>query len=304
MSYKTPILFAVLSGLLFCIDSETELFRYVGYALGAIALLCIIEDVSPYGRFLCLKASFKIRGIRVYTKDPKVARHMGALKNSPKFLNYVNGLDTKNHTISSIEIERVTMFGPTNVGFVYMTVSCVTLKQNPKTNKKTTIPGVVFLRGDSVATFITIKNKQSGKYYCLLVSQYRVPIGKYIHELVAGMLDKQTGDPTGKMLDEVYEETGIKLKKNDLSKLGVITLSPGGCDEKMDLFYTGLELDDDKIKRILSKTYGQENEGEEISLQLVALSDLSNMFGRSLTDAKLLSTIPLLPPHIRKMIGY
>lgn len=83
------------------------------------------------------------------------------------------------------------------------------------------LPSYVFIRGPSVAILMIVNDK------LLVVEQYRVPIQKNIIEAPAGMLD-ESGDFVGTAAVEIYEETSIKIKREDLHSLGSYYPSVGG----------------------------------------------------------------------------
>ncbi|PWZ14333.1 Nudix hydrolase 14, chloroplastic [Zea mays] len=79
------------------------------------------------------------------------------------------------------------------------------------------VPGIVFARGPAVAVLILLES--NGETYAVLTEQVRVPIGKFMLELPAGMLDDEKGDFVGTAVHEVEEETGIKLNIEDMVDL-------------------------------------------------------------------------------------
>jgi len=148
------------------------------------------------------------------------------------------------------------MFGK-NVGFVDLLVDCH-LKFSD--NQKKQLPGYVFLRGDSVAIMLILNQK-----YILLTKQFRTPAGRYMIEAPAGMMD-ESGNVIGTAAKEIQEETGITINIKDLISCGSIYPSPGGCDEEIMLFYSHISIPSNELVQILSKTYGAEDENEQISL--------------------------------------
>jgi 8-oxo-dGTP pyrophosphatase MutT (NUDIX family) len=129
------------------------------------------------------------------------------------------------------------------------------------------LPGVVFLRGASVAVLLWAK--RDGRVHVVAVRQPRVPVGREMWEVPAGMLDDKT--PIGAAFDEVREETGIDAASLDLVPLGTVASSPGLLDETIDLFAArcdslleGVETDEPR---------GNEEEGEVISAVAVLPAD-------------------------------
>ncbi|CAN6215297.1 unnamed protein product [Urochloa humidicola] len=129
-------------------------------------------------------------------------------------------------------------------------------------------------------------------------TKVRVPIGKFVLELPAGMLDDEKGDFVGTAVREVEEETGIKLNLEDMVDLtallnpatgGRILPSPGGCDEEIGLFLYRGRADEETIRSLQGKETGLRDHGELIKLRVVLYSQL----WRSTADAKALCAIAL-----------
>ncbi|KAL7171451.1 hypothetical protein ACSBR2_036159 [Camellia fascicularis] len=79
----------------------------------------------------------------------------------------------------------------------------------------------------------------------MCVFKARVPVGRLILELPAGMLNGDNGDFVGTAVKEVEEETGIRLNLEDVVDLTALLdpstgcrvfPSPGGCDDEISLF--------------------------------------------------------------------
>lgn len=73
--------------------------------------------------------------------------------------------------------------------------------------------------------------------YLLLTKQFRVPVGKWLEETPAGMIDEE-GHFVGVAAKELKEETGLLIEEKDLLKLGSFYPSPGGSDEEILTFVT------------------------------------------------------------------
>ncbi|XLS74623.1 hypothetical protein HN51_031488, partial [Arachis hypogaea] len=86
------------------------------------------------------------------------------------------------------------------------------------------VPGIVFARGLAVTVLILLES--DGETYAVLTEQARVPTGRIILELPAGMLDDDKGDFVG---TAVEEETGIKFKLEDMVDLTAFLDSSTGC---------------------------------------------------------------------------
>ena len=163
------------------------------------------------------------------------------------------------------------------------------------------IPGVCFLRGDSVCILTVLHNVDDGVDYTILTNQPRVPVGAAgLLELPAGMLDD--GKFLGVAAKEFKEEVGIELKESDLIDLqakvneisGIapsrgIVPSGGGCDEKIRPFLHKRNVTTAELDEMRGKATGLRKEGEMIVL---AIERLDRVWLKS-SDAKLLSALTL-----------
>ncbi len=76
----------------------------------------------------------------------------------------------------------------------------------------------------------------------LLIRQYRHPVGAYLWEIPAGLLDHAGEDPLACAQRELVEEAGVTAA--DWSPLLTLALSPGGTSERITVYLaTGLTVD-------------------------------------------------------------
>jgi len=139
------------------------------------------------------------------------------------------------------------------------------------------VPGIVFLRGPAVAVYIRVKIE--GKTYVILTRQLRVPMGKLVDEIPAGMLDAETRFD-GVAMREVTEETGLEPPSLDcLIPLGNTPIMPsaGGCDETIQLFYWETEISAELKDKMTSKIFGAPDENESIQLRFVPAEEYENV---------------------------
>ncbi|GAA0158831.1 pyrophosphatase [Lithospermum erythrorhizon] len=190
--------------------------------------------------------------------------------------------------VKQVLIQGVDMFGK-RLGFLKFKADVV----DKKTGKK--VPGIVFARGPAVAVLVLLISDE--ETYAVLTEQARVPVGKLILELPAGMLDDDNGDFVGTAVREVEEETGIQLNLNDVIDLTDfleptgqrVFPSPGGCDEEISLFLYRATVSKEKIKELQGKETGLRDHGELIKVHIVPYSKL----WRTTADAKTLVAIAL-----------
>ena len=202
--------------------------------------------------------------------------------------------------VKGVEVQSVTMFGP-RVGFAKINVNCTDGEGN-------FVPGVCFLRGNSVAVLLQIVGPD-GKLHGILTVQKRVPIGRErSYEIPAGMMDGG-GNFGGTAAKELEEETGLTIPEDELFPLSPdgtennnIIPSAGACDEEIALYfyrrsYKGDEKGFDKFKeKLTTEVKGEIDEGERIFCVLVPWEE---MIEQCRGDAKTLSALCLYD-HINK----
>lgn len=176
---------------------------------------------------------------------------------SLKFKKWLMSIDP-DIVVTRIVIQSVDMFGP-NVGFIK-------LKADATFNDKP-IPSIVFIRGDAVAILVILTCK--GKRWVIWTKQPRFAVGSsYFVEIPAGMMDEE-GSFIGVAAKELAEETGIKITSDKLISLGDMHPSPGGCDEKIRLFFYEQEVSPAELATFQGKCTGNFEEGEMITLEIM-----------------------------------
>ncbi|KAK4747868.1 hypothetical protein SAY87_014454 [Trapa incisa] len=196
-----------------------------------------------------------------------------------------NGAASLKHVL----IQGVDMFG-NRLGFLKFKADIF----DKETGEK--VPGIVFARGPAVAVLVLLDSEDTT--YAVLTEQVRVPIGRYILELPAGMLDDDNGDFVGTAVREVEEETGIQLNLNEMIDLTAfldsstgnrVFPSPGGCDEDLGIFMYRGRVDKEKIEQLQGKETGLRDRGELIKVRVIPYQKL----WQSTADAKVLVAIAL-----------
>ncbi len=123
-------------------------------------------------------------------------------------------------------------------------------------------------RGIRAAAIIALDRDPDGTRHVILVSQYRVPLGRFSLEIPAGLVGDDAGsqgeDAAAAAARELEEETGYRA--GTLEVLGEFYSSPGMVSESFTLLKaTGLERVGE----------GGGTEGENIIVHRVALRDLA-----------------------------
>ena len=201
--------------------------------------------------------------------------------------NWAKTLDPS-YDVQKVEVQSVDKFGSSRIGFVK--ISTYTERNGSK------IPGICLLRGGAVALLLEITDEQTGEKYSVLTKQPRLPTGRILCELPAGMLDG-SGNLKGVAVKELEEECGLVAKEDDLIDLtgkayvdqypGIYT-SPGLLDEFLRLFLWRTTMPHDQIMA-LNEKLGGVDEHEQIVLKLVKYEDI----WKYAPDAKTLSALHL-----------
>lgn len=186
--------------------------------------------------------------------------------------NWTKSLDPS-YNVKNVEIQSIDRFGSSRIGFVKMATT--TERNGVK------IPGICVLRGGAVALLLEITDEETGEKYSVLTSQPRLPTGKILNEIPAGMADGN-GNLKGVAIKELEEECGLVAKEEDLIDLtykaygekhpGVYT-SPGLLDEFLRLFLWRTKMPHDKIMALNDKIGGVDAH-EQIKLRLVKFEDI------------------------------
>ncbi|KAH9625204.1 hypothetical protein KSS87_009394 [Heliosperma pusillum] len=192
-------------------------------------------------------------------------------------------------SLNKVIIQGVDYFGK-RVGFLKFKADILDKEIGQK------VPGIVFARGPAVAILILLESE--GETYAVLTEQVRVPTGRFVLELPAGMLDDDQGDFVGTAVREVEEETGINLKVEDMVELTSfldpstgrkVFPSPGGCDEELSFFLYQGKVAKETIQELRGKKTGLQDHGELIKVHVVPYQQL----WRATADAKVLMAIAL-----------
>jgi hypothetical protein len=223
---------------------------------------------------------------RVWSSNPSVIPNLEALIKAPKFIHWFNNCQFQ---LKSIQITDIDMFG-SSVGFYKG-------KAEAYDEKGGVIHSNIFFnRGGSTAILFIVKTLIHGVEETLIpvAEQVRFPVGRRLCELPAGMKDGETGQVKGPIIKEIREEIPIgDLAENDprIFSLGApIIPSGGGSDEAIDLWCMEIDISYEKYLELISDTFGNKQEHEEIKIKFLRYEDLPHEAPR-LEDAKLLSAL-------------
>jgi ADP-sugar diphosphatase len=183
---------------------------------------------------------------------------------SDKYENWFNSLN-ENSVIEKITIHKVHFFGD-RIGFI-------DVEATTKVNDKY-VPGISFLRGDSVAILIVLK--VDDEEYTIFTNEFRTPVAKTIKSIPAGMIDN--GDVKSTAIKELQEEVDpdFSIDVKDLVLLDKSYTSTGESDQVLFIYYIEKEITREQLESYQGKVTGAEDEKEEIVLSFGKLNELKN----------------------------
>ena len=205
--------------------------------------------------------------------------------NSSIFSSWFKSIDNS-FTLNSILIESVDKLHHNNdVFLIKLKVDLILPSGVPF------IPTII-LRHSAVAALCVLTCED--KKYIVLVNQPRVPVGKSVYELPAGMID-DSKDPSQVILRELEEEaqleTLIGITADMVKPLGAqaYNSSPGFTNENVYLFYLDAEITKDQFQLLQDRNTGLVDEGESITVKIIPYDDLT----KYCNDVKTLSALYL-----------
>lgn len=239
-----------------------------------------------FKKSICQMSVVNINGNDVKISFSDYSINVDEVINCKKFNDWIENIDP-DFDIKEIDIQSVDKFG-SKIGFIKLK----SIVRSKITGKN--IPGIVFLRGGSVAILIVLKS--NGRKYTILTRQARFPIGKpYFKEIPAGMIDDEDNF-TGVAAKELEEETGITIKAEQLLELSKFVSdgnglypSPGGCDEIIKLYLYEKDISEAELKNFQGKQCGELNTSEHIILEVIPLDEL----WKSTSDMKAICALHL-----------
>ncbi|KAJ2515997.1 hypothetical protein GGI11_003586 [Coemansia sp. RSA 2049] len=231
---------------------------------------------------------------------------LSEIRQFPPLARWISALATQTQTqtqkkpgdpvvsVRRIAIQSVDRFKSGKIGFMKFTVDASHLPEG------TPIPGVVFLRGGSVAALLILRPADAGSDHkddlVAMTEQPRLAAPDFqLLELPAGMLDG-AGVFAGAAAREIQEETGLVMEPHELvdltdfagNKRGLYP-SPGACDEFVRLFACVKHVERKELDRLRGRLGGLREDGEFITIRLVPLHQL----WRSTSDMKAISALYL-----------
>jgi len=188
------------------------------------------------------------------------------IENNDSFKRWVK-TNSESITIDKIEIFKSFFFNE-KTGFIYAKMIDTEGKIN----------GITLLRGDSVCVLIVIKTELENNY-CVLVEQYRTPVGKKTTSLPAGMVE---GKVVQTLIKEIKEEVSedFDIKESELKFLSSDYTSEGVLDEKLYTYYTEIKMKEKDIFKYQNIKSGSKEENEDITVKIVKMEELKKMDSR------------------------
>lgn len=201
--------------------------------------------------------------------------------------------------LEGVTIHHITPFGK-RIGFMIIEAF---LRKGDGKDAKDQLDRVIFLRGGSVAILMILRPRDNrNERYVVLTDQPRMgACSTTFLEIPAGMLDDQSDNVKGKAIEEIEEETGLKVLKSELIDLTALALSqskseehlekaiymsPANLDEYIPLLLWEKELDRKDVEKLRGTLGGLRDQSELIT---VRVTEYENLWREGARDAKTLS---------------
>jgi len=247
-------------------DTESNVLNYS-------ILIDVNEKLLPlqFGAGINLRKIHRCLGVGMGDDSVKRSALSRTLKEFVPFTDWMKG-NTSNDRVDliNIVIQKIDMFGK-RIGFMNLDATIVD-------EAGVALPGIVFLRGASVAVLLLLECE--GEQSIVLVEQYRVPAASRMLELPAGMMDGKRefiemgiAELREETLFEVTNESLIDITPPCASSKGVYP-SPGGCDEYIRILSHHRQVTRDEMNGLEGRLAGNRKAGEKITVRLIPVRDI------------------------------
>lgn len=192
---------------------------------------------------------------------------MEELKDSHKYQTWIKALHAHEIRIEKVHELHTVRKSSGQVLFSMIRMDATSPEGNP-------LLPIAVIRGHFVSILTCLIDQDTGDQFLLLVCQRRVANGAEFYEMPAGMTDSEA-DPYVVALQELREETGLELKREDLHLLNpdMLYSSPGLTDEGGWFFFTELRLSREEIMRYHNKAMGAAGEHEFIRTHIATFPE-------------------------------
>ena len=189
-----------------------------------------------------------------------------SLQNEPKIKKYFGTLESNNAKVGSVEVLSAQHKRNGGLLFAYLKIDGTDCENNK-------LLPYIFIRGDAVVVvpIIRIKDEKNAPEYFVCVEQIRVADGSRHLEFPAGMLDENVNNPAMVAVNELAEETGLKIDENQLIPLNggkPLFTSPGACDEKIYYYKCDIRLSREEFAELNGKLLKNAEENENITIKI------------------------------------
>lgn len=163
-------------------------------------------------------------------------------------------------------------------------VGMILFEADALTRDGDSFPGTyTLIRGDSVAVLPVLRTPD-GAAWTVVIKQPRIAAGDpELEEIPAGMVDE--GVFVSAAVRELEEEVGedLRIREGDLQHIRTFYPSPGGCDEKIAVYWAEKAIGYDLLASLRGRQAGAIEEGERIRVDIIPLDELAV---RASMDAK------------------
>jgi ADP-sugar diphosphatase len=227
-----------------------------------------IDSILIEGRTIPLSWKYDPLYEEDHSEDWEKIKEMKGFKDWCSKIANINA--SSGYVLKSIQIQDYDKFGP-RIGFLK-------LKAEIHDSENSPIPGIVFIRGDSVAMLMILID-EDGHKHTIFLRQPRAATGEMnFPEIPAGMMDN-SGDFAGTAAKEIKEETGIIIHASDMMSMTFnhpngLFPSPGGCDEAIKIYLFIARIRKEDLNTLKGTRTGNAEEGETITVDITRYENL------------------------------
>lgn len=197
----------------------------------------------------------------------QIIKDLSSKENKKNIKFWLKRINKKKIDIKKIEI--INEIYRKNKDFSICSVDCVIKINNDKEIKR-----VIQIEGKSIVIIPIIKVANEKDLRTILIKQIRYPVGDETLEFPSG--NQKNNDPKNDAIKEIYEELGLKIKKNELKILNKkrIFMIPSNTFGPVQFFYFKIYLKKNEIQNLNNKKTGITKHGEYTKTKVLKFKDI------------------------------
>jgi hypothetical protein len=197
----------------------------------------------------------------------QISKKLSSKENKKNIKSWLKKINKKKINIKKIKI--INEIYRKNKDFNICSVDCIIKINNGKEIKR-----VIQIEGKSVVIIPIIKLANEKYLRTILIRQIRYPVGDETLEFPSG--SQKTSDPKNDAIKEIYEELGLKIKKNKLKILNRkrIFMIPSNTFGPVQFYYFKIYLKNNEIQNFNNKKTGVTKHGEYTKTKVFKFKDI------------------------------